>query len=114
MQGAGSFRPGALVREGGSASISTLSIRFHQGISELTRPGELVSRGGGRWGVLLRGASLRCAGVTKFGSPVRPCARKPALLQNIDFRVSIKLSGVMPKDHNKSAPCPYWQPMTGT
>ena len=86
MQGARNIRPGALVREGGSASISTSNLRFHQGKSELTRPGELVSRGGGRWGVLLRGASLRCAGVTKLGSPVRPYARKPALLHNLDFR----------------------------
>ena len=58
-QGVGIFRPGALIREGGSALICTSKLRFHQSMSELTRPGELVSRGGGRWGVLLRGASLR-------------------------------------------------------
>ena len=58
-QGAVNFRPGVLDSEGGSAFICVSMLGFHQGMPVLTRPGELVSKGGGRWGVLLRRASLR-------------------------------------------------------
>ena len=44
-----------------------------------TRLGELVSRGGGRWGVRARGTSPRCAGVTSSDSPFRLCIWREAL-----------------------------------